>query len=74
VINKLVFLSLIVSVLLVNGCSSDDRESGVIATPGVGNSVYDNIVNNTDLSILRSAIDAAGLDVIDSGYPYTVAL
>jgi len=62
VINKLVFLSLIVSVLLVNGCSSDDRESGVIATPVVGNSVYDNIVNNTDLSILRSAIDAAGLD------------
>jgi len=33
-----------------------------VATPGVGNSVYDNIVNNSDLSTLRLAIDTAGLD------------
>jgi len=33
----------------------------VISRPGIGNSVYDNIFNNPDLSIFREAIDAAGL-------------
>ena len=44
-----------------------DAETDPAATPGVGNSVYDNIVNNNDLSILRSVIDAVGLaNILDN--------
>jgi len=45
----------------IEGGNVIDAETNPAATPGVGNSVYDNIVNNSDLSILRSAIDAVGL-------------
>lgn len=44
------------------------------ATPGVGNSVHDNIFNNPDLTNFREAIDAAGLaSTLDNEeQPFTV--
>ncbi len=62
---KLFAVSAIALSLLVVGCSSDSDSgnSNAVpeATPGVGNSAYDNIVNNAELSTLRTAIDEAGL-------------
>jgi len=74
-IRTLVGSAIIVSGLLIGGCSSDNdddtssntpgeettADANPVVTPGVGNSVYDNIVNNSDLTTLRSAIDAANL-------------
>jgi len=45
------------------GTASDCVESNIdpMATPGEGSSVYDNIVNNPDLSLLRTVIDTVGI-------------
>jgi len=67
--------------LALAACSSDDNDSDgdqmdppPAATPGVGNSVYDNIFNDPNLSTLLAAIDAAGLaDTLDNEEtPFTV--
>ena len=82
-IKKLVCSTLVAGGLVIGGCSSSDDDDDFVndgpnpplgevdvdpvATPGVGNSVYDNIVNNSDLSTLRIAIDTAGLaDALDN--------
>lgn len=58
--------------VILGGCSSDDdpvvtEDPVPTATPGVGNSVYDNIFNDSNLSTLLAAIDAAGLaDTLDN--------
>lgn len=76
---KLLLAGLISGGLVAGGCSSDDDDTGMTdggmtdggttvpaATPGVGNSVYDNIFNDPDLSTLLAAIDAADLaDTLD---------
>ena len=79
---KLMVTGLVALGLTLAGCSSDDDDddSGMdttalpAATPGVGNSVYDNIVNDPNLSTLLAAIDAAGLaDTLDNEEtPFTV--
>ena len=53
---------------------ADETPSIPAATPGVGNSVYDNIYNDPSLSTLLAAIDAAGLaDTLDNeATPFTV--
>ncbi len=80
---KLLLAGLIAGGVFVGGCSSDSDdgmssggenggENGgemtvPAATPGVGNSVYDNIFNDESLSTLLAAIDAAGLaDTLDN--------
>ena len=82
-LKKLVCSTLVAGGLVIGGCSSSDDDDDFVndgpnpplgevdvdpvATPGVGNSVYDNIVNNSDLSTLRIAIDTAGLaDALDN--------
>lgn len=48
--------------IVLAGCSADDRTPPPpAATPGVGNSVYDNIFNDPNLSTLLATIDAADL-------------
>ena len=70
-LKKLVCSTLVAGGLVIGGCSSSDDDDDFVndgpnpplgevdvnpvATPGVGNSVYDNIVNNSDLSTLRIA-------------------
>ena len=73
-IKKYFALSLIAASIAVAGCSDDDDDDGVpgtdpvvpgvespAATPGVGGTVYDTIVQSADHTMLRDAIDAAGL-------------
>ncbi len=57
-----------------DGGTTDGSTAPPAATPGVGNSVYDNIYNDPDLSILLAAIDTAGLaDTLDDeGSEFTV--
>lgn len=53
----------------------DVNNPAVDATPGVGGTAYDTIVNNPDThSTLRSLLDAAGLDVVldDPANEYTI--
>ena len=54
--------------MFVAGCSSDDRlPPPPEATPGVGNSVYDNLVNDPNLSTLLALVNAADLaDTLDN--------
>ena len=54
--------------LVLAGCSSDDRlPPPPEATPGVGNSVYDNIFNDPNLSTLLTLVNAADLaDTLDN--------
>jgi len=70
-LNKILTAGVVATGLFLGGCSSDDDpvvESTIpVATPGTGNSVYDNIVNDSSLSTLLAAIDAAGLaDTLDN--------
>lgn len=57
-----------------DGDTTDGSTAPPAATPGVGNSVYDNIFNDPDLSILLAAIDTAGLaDTLDDeGSEFTI--
>ena len=57
------------------GCSGDNRTPPPpSATPGVGNSVYDNIFNDPNLSTLLATINAAGLanTLDDEETPFTL--
>lgn len=70
-IKKILTVGLLASGVALSGCSSDNdpvvEDTVPVATPGTGNSVYDNIVNDSNLSTLRVAIDAAGLaDTLDN--------
>ncbi len=70
-IKKVLAISVLATGVVLSGCSSDDDDAPAAtvptATPGVGNSVYDNIVNDANLSTLLAAIDAAGLaDTLDN--------
>lgn len=62
--------------VFLSACSSDSDDNDITTpvspqgitqsnlpaeTPGIGNSVYDNIVRNTELALLLEAINAAGL-------------
>jgi len=73
-IKKYFALSMVAASVALAGCSSDDNPAEevpvdpvVVATPGIGGSAFDSIVNSDAHTTLRSAIDAAGLaDVLDN--------
>ena len=73
-IKKYFALSLIATSVVVAGCSSDDNPETVVvtppafvATPGVGGSAFDFIVNSEAHTNLEAAITAAGLaDTLDN--------
>lgn len=73
-IKKYFALSLVTASIVIAGCSSDDNDSTTTptpttptATPGVGGTAFDSIVNSDAHNTLETAITTAGLaDTLDN--------